>query len=61
MDSGLGYGKPTLEGEGVRFSCPTELVLIGPNSTTCTGHGEWEPDPREVVCKGKIHVHICRS
>ena len=61
MVSGSGYGKPILEGEGVWFSCPTELVLIGPNSTTCMERGEREPDPKEVVCKGKVHVHIYRS
>ena len=44
------YGKPSLEGEGIRFSCP-KRVLIGPNSTTCMGNGEWEPDPRKVACK----------
>ena len=53
--SGLGYGKPSLEGETVRLSCPPELVLIGPNSTTCTWNGKWEPDPREVTCKGKAN------
>ena len=61
MVSDLGYGKPMLEGEGVWFSCPPNLVLIGLNSTTCTGHGEWEPDPRKVACKGKIHEHVHNS
>ena len=56
--SDLGYSKPPLEGESVNFSCPPELVLIGPNSTMCMGNGEWEPEPREMVCKGKpMHDH----
>ena len=54
--SGLGYGKPSLEGMSVIFTCPPKLVLIGPNSTTCMGNGKWEPDPREVACKGKAHA-----
>ena len=34
------------------FSCPPELVLIGPNSTTCRGNGEWEPDPSGLTYAG---------
>jgi hypothetical protein len=57
MVSGLGYGRPSLEGEIARFSClPPELVRIGPNVTTCTGNGRWEPDPREVACKGIVQL-----
>ena len=41
-----------IEGSNVTFSCPPELVLIGPNSSTCMGNGEWEPDPRGVKCLG---------
>ena len=40
------------EGATFNFSCPPGLVLIGPNSTTCMGNGEWEPDPSEVTCAG---------
>ena len=54
--SGLGYSKPSLEGESVNFTCPPKLVLFGPNSTTCMGNGEWKPDPRKVACKGKAHA-----
>ena len=50
---GLGYSKPSLEGESVKFTCPPKLVMTGPNSTRCMGNGEWEPDPREVACEGK--------
>ena len=50
--SGLGYSKPSLEGERVKFTCPPKQVLTGPNSTKCMGNEEWEPDPREVTCKG---------
>ena len=48
-----GYTNPALEGSSVNFSCPSELVLIGPRSSTCMRNGEWEPDPREVECKGE--------
>ena len=43
-----GYQDPALEGVNITFSC--HGGLIGPNSATCTGNGEWEPDPREVNC-----------
>ena len=52
MVSGLAYGKPSLEGENVGFSCHSELVLTGPNLSMCMSNGEWEPDPGEVTCKG---------
>ena len=47
-----GYMDPSLEGAVLFFDCPPQHVLIGPNTTTCMGNGEWEPDPREVECKG---------
>ena len=42
---------PLIEGAIIKFSCPPEYALIGPNVTTCMENGEWEPDPREVQCK----------
>ena len=42
-----------LEGNTISFSCPPGLALIGPNSVTCTENGEWEPDPRRLLCAGK--------
>ena len=48
----LGFNEPALEQTIVTFSCPPGLVLTGLNSTICMGDGEWEPDPREVKCKG---------
>ena len=41
---------PTLEGRTVSFSCPPGFILTGPDSATCTGNGEWEPDPRGTTC-----------
>ena len=40
-----------LEGSTIRFSCPPWLELIGPDSATCIGNGEWEPDPSELMCE----------
>ena len=48
----VGYMDPVIEGTTVTFECPPQYVLIGPNATTCMGNGEWEPDPRDVECKG---------
>ena len=47
-----GYMDPALEGAVLTFVCPLGHTLIGPNSTTCMGNGEWKSDPREVECKG---------
>ena len=58
MVSGLGYGRPSLEGESARLSCPPELVQVGPNLTMCTGNGRWEPDPIKVACKGTAHFLV---
>ena len=34
----------------VYFSCPSELVLTGPNTTMCVNNSRWEPDPSKVMC-----------
>ena len=40
-----------MEGATLTFECP-QYVLTGPgpNTTTCVGNGELEPDPGEVEC-----------
>ena len=40
------------------FACPSTHILVGPNTTTCMGNGEWEPDPRLVECIGEQTMHI---
>ena len=51
MGVDMKFGYQGIEvGSIATFSCPPGLVLIGPNSSTCMGNGEWEPDPREVKC-----------
>ena len=39
-----------MEGCTIIFSYPPGLGLTGPNSATCTGNGEWEPDPSWLTC-----------
>lgn len=34
----------------INLTCPPDLLLNGPNSITCTGNGEWKPDPSVVMC-----------
>ena len=34
----------------VYFSCPSDLVLTGPNATTCVNNSRWKPDPSKVLC-----------
>ena len=53
----MNYMDPAIEGTNITFGCPPDYVLIGPNTTTCMGNGEWEPDPREVECKGMQCQH----
>ena len=51
----MGYNEISM-GITVILSCPTGLVLTGPNSSRCMGNGEWEPNPREAECKGEKNL-----
>ena len=45
------YKSPALEGDTVNFSCSfSGEVVVGPNMSTCTRGGVWEPDPKEINC-----------
>jgi hypothetical protein len=46
----MGFEGPALRGENITFTYPTGAMFSGPNSSMCTGNGEWEPDPSEVTC-----------
>ena len=52
---------PHREGQFITYTCPSEFILTGPNTSECTGNGRWEPDPGQVDCRGdympiiKIH------
>ena len=48
-----GYRNPAVEGTTVTFSCPTGLTLTS-NTSTCMRTGEWEPDLKEIKCKGGL-------
>ena len=48
-----GYRDPALTGTNVSFSCLPGSIFTGPNSSTCTKEGLWDPDPTQVVCKGE--------
>ena len=54
----VGYSSPAIESAVILLSCPPGHKLTGSNSTTstCMGNGEWEPDLREVECKGKSMI-----
>ena len=49
----MGYSEPALEGMNIMFLCLLRYLLMGANLSTCTENGEWEPDPRDVECRGK--------
>ena len=46
------YEDPALDGQNITFTCASSQILSGPNTSTCMGNGEWEPDPREIECTG---------
>ena len=46
------FMEPALEESNVTFDCLLGQILSGPNTSTCMRNGKWEPDPREVICKG---------
>ena len=48
----IGYREPAMRGASVTFACISGLMLSGPNTSTCMGNGEWEPDLRKMVCTG---------
>ena len=50
------YSHPAIEGTNVSFSCPPGLVLTGPSASKCMGNGEWEPDPSQIKCNGKVYT-----
>jgi hypothetical protein len=55
------YEDLALVGTIVTFSCLSglpDMVLTGPNTSTCTGNGEWEPDPMDATCKGTRNCRI---
>ena len=54
----IDYNDTTVRGSTITLSCPPGHVLIGSNSSTCMGNGEWEPDPREVECKGESRIDV---
>ena len=44
---------PYGEGEFITYMCILSgFTLTGPNTSVCTGNGEWEPDPGQVDCIG---------
>ena len=45
---------PPVKETNATLNCLPGLVLRGPYISTCMGNGEWEPDPREVECLGKV-------
>ena len=48
----FGSIEPAVVESSEDFSCPPRMILSGPNSSTCMGNGEWEPDPMAVNCTG---------
>ena len=52
----LGYTVPGVVGTNITLSCPPEMILNGPDSSTCTEEGMWEPKPSEAECKGEYYI-----
>ena len=45
----------TLVETNTTFSCLPGLEFRGPYKSICMVNGEWEPDPSEVDCLGKVY------
>ena len=50
----MGFSDPAIQGTNITFTCPPGLVLTGPDTSTCMGNGEWEPDLWNLRSKGKL-------
>ena len=46
----MGYHSLAVNGTVVTISCPSGLILNGPESVMCTHTGQWEPALSEVNC-----------
>ena len=53
-----GYQSPAVEGTNVTFTCSPGLELTGSSISTCTGNGEWEPDPMDINCSSNEMLSI---
>ena len=54
----MGYSEPALVGTNISLTCPSGMVLNGPNTAMCTEGGQWEPNIRNVFCQGTIYCMI---
>ena len=50
----LDYGDPPIEGTSITLSGLHGLILIGSNTSTCMGNGNWEPDLKRMRCNGEL-------
>ena len=54
----IGFTEPAVRGTNVTLTCPPGLVLTGPDNLTCVGNVEWEPDPKDIECKGESMIRV---
>ena len=50
----VSHRSPALVGTVAAISCPSGMVLTGPNVTTCMANGHWDPVPKITMCKGEL-------
>ena len=53
----MGYHNLAVNGTVVTFSCPSGLMLNGPDSVMCTHTGQWEPALSEVNCSENTNTY----
>ena len=53
------FDDPALVHSNASLICPSEMVLIGSNTSICKESGNWEPDPSKVECRGQFHLWLC--
>ena len=49
----IGFKELAFNGSNVTSACPTGRTLNGPDTLTCMGNGEWEPDPIKLNARMK--------
>ena len=42
----------------VAFLCNPGLAPSQQMMSVCAANGSWTPDPAELVCRGRYHLHI---
>ena len=60
--AGYSHSDPAVEGTTVMLKCSLpEMILTGPSMITCADNGQWQPDPRQLMCRSKSNTSRSNS